>query len=145
MRTWIGWTGRSMQSFATSPAVMMWKADPLSDPKGFSFRVDPFMELSWSGKQDTLMSVLVPELHAGEVVVFDNLSSDLASSVEAAIEEARPEMVRLPPYSSDYTPIEELWSQATQVLRRVAARSRRSLSRSKFRVFPTGVITPDQS
>src|SRR5208337_1948586 len=55
MRTSIGWTGRSMQSFATSPAVMMWKADSLLDPKVFSFPVDPFMELSRSGKQDTLI------------------------------------------------------------------------------------------
>jgi hypothetical protein len=36
-------------------------------------------------KQDALMSVLVPELHAGDVAVFDNLSSNLASSEEAPI------------------------------------------------------------
>ena len=36
-------------------------------------------------------------------------------------------MLPLPPYSSDYTPIEELWSKAKQYLRRAAARSRGTL------------------
>ena len=71
--------------------------------------------------------VLVPELRAGDVVVFDNLSPHLSSGVTAAIEQAGAEVLRLPPYSSDYTPIEELWSKAKQCLRRVAARSRTSL------------------
>jgi len=71
--------------------------------------------------------VLVPELRAGDVVVFDNLSPHLSSGVTAAIEQAGAEVLRLPPYSSDYTPIEELWSKAKQFLRRVAARSRTSL------------------
>jgi transposase len=71
--------------------------------------------------------VLVPELHTGDVVVFDNLSPHKVSSVTAAIEQAGAEVLPLPPYSSDYTPIEELWSKAKQFLRRVAARSRTSL------------------
>ncbi len=77
--------------------------------------------------QTYVNSVLVPELHAGEVVVFDNLSSHLASGVAAAIKQTGAELLRLPPYSSDYTPIEELWSKVKQFLRRVAARSRTSL------------------
>lgn len=77
--------------------------------------------------QTYVNTVLVPELHAGDIVVFDNLSSHLSSSVAAAIEQAGAEVLRLPPYSSDYTPIEELWSKAKQFLRRVAARSRTSL------------------
>jgi len=71
--------------------------------------------------------VLVPELRAGDVVVFDNLKPHLAASVATAIEHAGAEVLPLPPYSSDYTPIEELWSKAKQYLRRAAARSRGSL------------------
>ena len=71
--------------------------------------------------------VLVPELHAGDVVVFDNLKPYLASGVARAIELAGAKVLPLPPYSSDYTPIEELWSKAKQYLRRAAARSRGTL------------------
>jgi transposase len=71
--------------------------------------------------------VLVPELHAGDVVVFDNLKPHLASGVARAIEHAGAKVLPLPPYSSDYTPIEELWSKAKQYLRRAAARSRGTL------------------
>ena len=77
--------------------------------------------------QTYVKTVLVPELHAGDIVVFDNLSAHLASSVAGAIEQAGAEVLRLPPYSPDYTPIEKLWSKTKQFLRRVAARSRTSL------------------
>ena len=70
---------------------------------------------------------LVPELRAGDVVVFDNLSPHLTSNVTKAIKRAQAEVLRLPPYSSDYTPIEEMWSKVKQHLRRVAARSRERL------------------
>jgi transposase len=89
--------------------------------------------LAFPGARDTaafqtyVEMVLVPELRAGDVVVFDNLSPHLSSGVTAAIEQAGAKVLRLPPYSSDYTPIEELWSKAKQFLRRVAARSRTSL------------------
>jgi transposase len=71
--------------------------------------------------------VLVPELHPGDVVLFDNLRAHLGSSITAAIKQAGAEVLPLPPYSSDYTPIEELWSKAKQLLRRAAARSRDGL------------------
>jgi transposase len=77
--------------------------------------------------QTYVKKVLVPELHAGDVVVFDNLRSHLASVVAAAIEQAGAEVLPLPPYSSDFTPIEQLWSKAKQFLSRAAARSRTSL------------------
>jgi len=48
--------------------------------------------------------VLVPELHAGDVVVFDNLKPHLASGVARAIEHAGAKVLPLPPYSSDLYP-----------------------------------------
>ena len=71
--------------------------------------------------------VLVPELHAGDVVVFDNLSSHMASGVADSIKRAGAEILPLPPYSSDFTPIEELWSKAKQFLRRLEPRRQESL------------------
>jgi transposase len=66
--------------------------------------------------------VLVPALHPGDVVVFDNLSAHLAPAVSEAIERAGASVLPLPPYSPDYTPIEEMYSKVKEFLRRVAAR-----------------------
>jgi transposase len=66
--------------------------------------------------------VLVPELHAGEVVVFDNLSAHLGPEVVKAIERAGARVLPLPPYSPDYTPIEEMFSKVKTILARIAAR-----------------------
>jgi transposase len=66
--------------------------------------------------------VLVPELDTGDVVVFDNLSAHLGPAVAEAIEGAGASVLRLPPYSPDFTPIEEMFSKVKEFLRRVAAR-----------------------
>jgi transposase len=66
--------------------------------------------------------VRVPALHEGDVVVFDNLSAHLGTAVTEAIEGAGARVLPLPPYSPDYTPIEEMFSKVKEFLRRVAAR-----------------------
>lgn len=71
--------------------------------------------------------VLVPELHKGDVVIFDNLKPHLAAGVAKLIEAAKARVVLLPPYSPDYTPIEEMFSKVKQGLRRAKARTRTKL------------------
>ena len=71
--------------------------------------------------------VLAPELHPGDVVIFDNLKPHLAPHVAESIKRAGASVLPLPPYSSDYDPIEELWSKFKGELRRVAARVRNDL------------------
>jgi transposase len=71
--------------------------------------------------------VLVPELHEGDVVVLDNLKPHLAAGVAAAIERSGARVLPLPPYSPDYTPIEEMYSKVKGFLRRVAARTKGDL------------------
>jgi transposase len=71
--------------------------------------------------------VLVPALRPGEVVVFDNLSSHLGPAVSEAIERAGAGVLPLPPYSPDYTPIEEMFSKFKDFLRRIGARAREHL------------------
>ena len=66
--------------------------------------------------------VLVPVLHRGDVVIFDNLSSHLGPAVFEAIERVGASVLRLPPYSPDYNPIEEMFSKFKGYLRRVGAR-----------------------
>ena len=57
-----------------------------------------------------------------EPVVFDNLSAHLAPAVAEAIERAGASVLPLPPWSPDYTPIEEMYSKVKEFLCRVAAR-----------------------
>jgi transposase len=66
--------------------------------------------------------VLVPELHEGDVVVFDNIKPHLGVGVTASIERAGARVLPLPPYSPDYSPIEEMYSKVKQGLRRAKAR-----------------------
>ncbi len=66
---------------------------------------------------------LVPALRPGDVVVFDNLTSHLGPAVFEAIERAGASVLPLPPYSPDYTPIEEMFSKFKEFLRRVGARA----------------------
>jgi transposase len=67
--------------------------------------------------------VLVPTLKVGDIVVMDNLSSHKNSRVVELIESAGAEVWYLPPYSPDLNPIEEMWSKAKNILRKIAART----------------------
>lgn len=67
--------------------------------------------------------VLVPALRPGMVVVMDNLPAHKIVAVRQAIEAARCRLVYLPPYSPDFSPIENIWSKVKQSLRTSAARA----------------------
>jgi transposase len=66
--------------------------------------------------------VLVPALRPGMVVVMDNLPAHKIVAVRQAIEAAKCRLVYLPPYSPDFSPIENIWSKVKQSLRTSAAR-----------------------
>ena len=67
--------------------------------------------------------VLVPELRADDVVVWDNLSPHKSASAIAAIEAVGARVEPLPVYSPDLSPIEEMFSKVKEGLRSIAARS----------------------
>jgi len=71
--------------------------------------------------------VLAPALRPGDVVVFDNLAAHLKPGVAEAIERAGASVLPLPPYSPDYSPIEEMYSKVKGILRRIGARTRGAL------------------
>ena len=71
--------------------------------------------------------VLVPELHKGDVVVLDNIKPHLTARVANSIAGAGANVVPLPPYSPDYTPIEEMFSKFKQGLRRAEVRTKTRL------------------
>jgi len=67
--------------------------------------------------------VLVPELGPGDVVVWDNLSPHKSASAIAAVEATGARVERLPVYSPDLSPIEEMFSKIKEGLRSIAART----------------------
>ena len=66
---------------------------------------------------------LIPELHPGDMVVADNLSSHKSAKAAGLIESAGCRMLFLPPYSPDLNPIEEMWSKVKAYLREAEART----------------------
>ena len=69
-----------------------------------------------------IRDVLVPTLRPGMVVVMDNLAAHKIAAIGRAIEQAKCRLVYLPPYSPDFSPIENIWSKVKQSLRSRAAR-----------------------
>jgi transposase len=70
---------------------------------------------------------LVPTLEAGRIVVMDNLQVHKMKRVRELIEGAGAEILFLPPYSPDFSPIEEAFSKVKAILRRIGARTREAL------------------
>ena len=89
--------------------------------------------LAFEGATDTpafqtyTEQALAPQLRPGDVVIWDNHKPHQDAHVKQAIEQAGATLVPLPPFSSDLTPIEELWSKAKEYLRAAAARTTETL------------------
>ncbi len=90
-----------------------------------------------------IKEVLGPTLRPGQVVVLDNLSVHKATRIRAAIEALQCELLLLPPYSPDCTPIEQAFSKIKALLRGLGARTRDAL----FEAVRLAVeaITPDDA
>jgi transposase len=71
--------------------------------------------------------VLVPSLHAGQIVVMDNLQAHKSAQVRLAIEAKGCQLLFLPGYSPDLSPIEEAFSKLKTALRRAGARTQEAL------------------
>ncbi|MEH2005416.1 IS630 family transposase [Nostoc sp.] len=66
---------------------------------------------------------LVPKLWKGASVVMDNCSIHKGQEIEALIEAAGAKLIYLPPYSPDFSPIENCWSKIKSILRSLGARN----------------------
>ena len=84
---------------------------------------------SFDGATDTEMFVafvregLVPVLRAGQIVVLDNLRPHHSPQVDELIEAAGCRVLRLPPYSPDYNPIEMAISKIKSLLKKLGRRT----------------------
>jgi transposase len=74
-----------------------------------------------------VQQVLAPSLKPGQVVVLDNLSVHKGERVRQAIEAKGGQVLFLPAYSPDLTPIEEAFSKLKAWLRRLGARTHEAL------------------
>jgi transposase len=66
---------------------------------------------------------LIPTLHAGDIVVLDNLSSHKSQAVRRVIRGAGAHLIFLPPYSPDLNPIEMMFAKLNTLLRKADERS----------------------
>ena len=70
-----------------------------------------------------LKDVLVPSLRPGDIVVMDNIRTHHIQAVSELLRGAGAQVLYLPAYSSDFNPIEKLWSKVKAVLRKLRVRS----------------------
>ena len=73
---------------------------------------------------------LVPKLWAGAYVLMDNCSIHKGAAIETLIAEAGAKLLYLPPYSPDFSPIENCWSKLKNVLRSIGARTYPDLAKA---------------
>lgn len=71
--------------------------------------------------------ILAPSLQAGQIVVMDNLSTHTGEKVQQALSAIGCQLLFLPSYSPDLSPIEEAFSKLKAFLRRVGARTPETL------------------
>ena len=89
--------------------------------------------LVWQGATDAstfeayIQQVLAPSLQRGQIVVMDNLSSHQSERVRKAIEACGCQLLFLPTYSPDFSPIEGAFSKLKTFLRRLEARTQETL------------------
>ena len=67
--------------------------------------------------------VLLPTLAPGDMLVLDNLSAHKLPDLEDRLAQHGVGVLFLPPYSSDFNPIEQCWSKMKTALRAAKART----------------------
>lgn len=86
---------------------------------------------------------LVPALKPGQVVVLDNLPAHLSKQIDSLIETAGCKVLRLPPYSPDFNPIEMAISKIKTLLGKRGVRSLTGLYYAIAEALES--VTPDNA
>ncbi len=81
--------------------------------------------------------VLRPALRPGDVVIWDNLPAHKSIDFKPAVESAGATLLPLPPYSPDFSPIEQCWSKIKESLRSAQARTTEALQQAIAHAFRT--------
>jgi transposase len=83
----------------------------------------------------SVQEILCPCLHPGQVVILDHLKPHKVDEVREAIESVGARIASLPPYSPDFSPLEECWSKVKASIRAKAARTYEALDRALTQAF----------
>ena len=93
--------------------------------------VAPF---SIEGAVDTLVfdayvsKLLLPQLRGGDIVLLDNLPVHQASQIEEAVATRKAQVLWLPAYSPDFSPLENCWSKVKALVRGRQPRTSKELN-----------------
>jgi len=104
---------------------------------------------SFDGATDTAMflafvkTFLLPKLKRGQIVVLDNLSAHKSPKVDELVESVGARVMRLPPYSPDFNPIEMAISKMKSLLRKLGRRTIDDLHDAIGEAMQS--ITPDEA
>ena len=89
--------------------------------------------------------VLRPTLCPGDIVIMDNLRAPKAAGIREAIEPAGAQVLSLPPYSPELSPIEPCWSKRKTALRTAKARTPEALEHASAQALATITIADAHS
>lgn len=120
-------------------------------PRNYGANLTVIASLSLSGMGETMLldgsadaaafevyieQILAPSLRPGQIVILDNLSIHLGPRVKEAIEGRACQLLFLPAYSPDFSPIEGAFSKLKAILRRIGARTREALQEAIIEALP---------
>jgi transposase len=124
-------------------------------PQNYGANVTMLAALSWQGVEAVMTidgatdaevfrayveHVLCPTLVPGDIVVMDNLRAHKVAGIREHIEAHGAQLIYLPPYSPDLSPIEPCWSKLKTLLRAAQARTREALDAAIEHVL--AAVTP---
>ena len=96
-------------------------------------KVEAALYGEWSTNGDIFLTFiekqLMPKLKSNHIVVMDNIKFHMQEAVAKAIQSKGAKVIFLPPYSPDFSPIENMWSKIKNTLRRFAPRSLKSFKK----------------
>ncbi|MFQ6028101.1 MAG: IS630 family transposase [Dehalococcoidia bacterium] len=87
--------------------------------------------------QNYVEQTLGPTLTAGDVVVMDNLPAHKVAGIAEAIQQRGAQLIYLPPYSPDLSPIELCWSKVKTYLGKAKARNQENLETALAQALAT--------
>jgi transposase len=77
-----------------------------------------------------IKQILIPSLKAEEIIIMDNCSIHKGKEVRELIEAHGCQVLFLPAYSPDLSPIEEAFSKVKTILRGIGAKTREALQQA---------------
>jgi transposase len=89
--------------------------------------------------------VLRPTLRPGDLVRMDNRRAHKAAGIREAIAQAGAQVLYLPPYAPDLSPIEPCWSKLKTALRAAKARPREALEHAIVQALATITVADAHS